>query len=86
MQFWEVFSNAEVQNYFFSANAVVAEMLKEDITEETEEAEDVNDIQSILNEVKDSTEVQQKTLFTYLTVNVAQSEQQLEFSCCTSQG
>ena len=76
LQFWEVFSNAEVQNYFFSANAVVAEMLKEDITEETEETDDVNDIQSILNEVKDSTEVQQKTLFTYLTVNVAQSEQQ----------
>ena len=76
LQFWEVFSNAEVQNYFFSANAVVAEMLKEDITEETEESEDANDIQSILNEVKDSTEVQQKTLFTYLTVNVAQSEQQ----------
>ena len=77
LQFWEVFSNAEVQNYFFSANAVVAEMLKEDISEETEESEDANDIQSILNEVKDSTEVQQKTLFTYLTVNVAQSEQQL---------
>ena len=77
LQFWEVFSNAEVQNYFFSANAVVAEMLKEDITEETEETKDINDIQSILNEVKDSTEVQQKTLFTYLTVNVAQSEQQL---------
>ena len=77
LQFWEVFSNAEVQNYFFSANAVVAEMLKEDITEETEESEDANDIQSILNEVKDSTEAQQKTLFTYLTVNVAQSEQQL---------
>ena len=76
LQFWEVFSNVEVQNYFFSANAVVAEMLKEDITEETEETDDVNDIQSILNEVKDSTEVQQKTLFTYLTVNVAQSEQQ----------
>ena len=76
LQFWEVFSNAEVQNYFFSANAVVAEMLKEEITEETEETDDVNDIQSILNEVKDSTEVQQKTLFTYLTVNVAQSEQQ----------
>ena len=76
LQFWEVFSNAEVQNYFFSVNAVVTEMLKEDITEETEETDDVNDIQSILNEVKDSTEVQQKTLFTYLTVNVAQSEQQ----------
>lgn len=76
LQFWEVFSNAEVQNYFLSANAVVSEMLKEDTTDETEESEDANDIQSILNEVKDSTEVQQKTLFTYLTVNFAQSEQQ----------
>jgi len=76
LQFWEVFSNIEVQNYFLSANAVVSEMLKEDTTDETEESEDANDIQSILNEVKDSTEVQQKTLFTYLTVNFAQSEQQ----------
>ena len=76
LQFWEVFSNAEVQNYFFSANTVVAEMLKEDIKEDSEEAEDTNDIQSILNEVKDSTEVEEKTLFTYLSVNVAQSQQQ----------
>ena len=76
LQFWEVFSNAEVQNYFFSANTVVAEMLKEDIKKDSEEAKDTNDIQSILNEVKDSTEVQEKTLFTYLSVNVAQSQQQ----------
>jgi len=77
LQFWEVFSNAEVQNYLFSANSVVAEMLKEDKAEETEEVEKANDIQSILNEVKDSTEVQEKSLFTYLTVNFAQSEQQI---------
>jgi SecD/SecF fusion protein len=76
LQFWEVFSNAEVQNYFFTANTVVAEMLKEDNAEGTEKVEEASDIQSILNEVKDSTEVQQKTLFTYLSVNVAQSEQQ----------
>jgi len=77
LQFWEVFSNAQVQNYLFSANSVVAEMLKEDKAEETEEVEEANDIQSILNEVKDSTEVQEKSLFTYLTVNFAQSEQQI---------
>jgi SecD/SecF fusion protein len=77
LQFWEVFSNAEVQNYLFSANSVVTEMLKEDKAEETEEVEEANDIQSILNEVKDSTEVQEKSLFTYLTVNFAQSEQQI---------
>ena len=80
LQFWEVFSNAEVQNYLFSANAVVAEMLKEDKAEENDEAEktdEANDIQSILNEVQDSTEVQDKSLFTYLTVNFAQSESQM---------
>ena len=76
LQFCEVFSNAEVQNYLFSANAVVAEMLKEDKAEENDEAEktdEANDIQSILNEVQYSTEVQDKSLFTYLTVNFAQS-------------
>ena len=36
LQFWEVFSNAEVQNYLFSANAVVTEMLKDDKAEEVE--------------------------------------------------
>ncbi|MDB2661101.1 protein translocase subunit SecDF [Flavobacteriaceae bacterium] len=80
LQFWEVFSNAEVQNYLFSANAVVAEMLKEDKAEKNDEAEktdEANDIQSILNEVQDSTEVQDKSLFTYLTVNFAQSESQM---------
>ena len=75
LQFWEVFSNAEVQNYLFSANSVVTEMLKEDNAEGTEKVEEASDIQSILNEVKDSTEVQEKSLFTYLNVNFVQSEQ-----------
>ena len=77
LQFWEVFSNAEVQNYFFTANTVVAEMLKDDSLDKKEDASEASDIQSILNEATDSTEVQQKTLFTYLSVNVAQSEQQI---------
>jgi SecD/SecF fusion protein len=76
LQFWEVFSNVEVQNYLFSANSVVTEMLKEDNAEGTEKVEEASDIQSILNEVKDSTEVQEKSLFTYLNVNFVQSEQQ----------
>ena len=78
LQFWEVFSNAEVQNYFFSANAVVAEMLKNnspEIKEDSSKKED--DIQSILDEAIDSTEVNQKDLFTYLSVNQARSERQL---------
>ena len=52
-------------------------MLKDDSLDKKEDASEASDIQSILNEVTDSTEVQQKTLFTYLSVNVAQSEQQL---------
>ena len=77
LQFWEVFSNAEVQNYLFSVNSVVAEMLKDDSLEKKKDSVKTNDIQSILNEATDSTEVTQKSLFTYLSINAAQSEQQL---------
>ncbi len=77
LQFWEVFSNAEVQNYLFSANEVVAEMLKDDSPETEEDATDTDDIQSILDEAIDSTDVKQKNLFSYLSVNLAQSEQEL---------
>lgn len=77
LQFWEVFSNAEVQNYLFSANTVVSEMLKDDSLTKKKDSTNTNDIQSILDEATDSTDVQQKTLFTYLNINVAQSEQQL---------
>ncbi len=77
LQFWEVFSNAEVQNYLFSVNSIVAEMLKDDSLEKKKDSIKTNDIQSILNEATDSTEVTQKSLFTYLSINAAQSEQQL---------
>ena len=77
LQFWEVFSNAEVQNYLFSVNSIVAEMLKDDSLEKKKDSIKTNDIQSILNEATDSTEVTQKSLFTYLSINPAQSEQQL---------
>ena len=78
LQFWEVFSNAEVQNYFLSANAVAAEMLKNDSPEEkSDSSEKEDDIQSILDEAIDSTEIKQKDLFTYLSVNQARSERQL---------
>lgn len=78
LQFWEVFSNAEIQNYLFSANAVVAEMLKEDTpNDQKEPISTSNEIESILNEATDSTKAVSVDLFSYLSVNVAQSEQQL---------
>ena len=78
LQFWEVYSNAEVQNYFFSANAKVAELLKVDIVEEETAVDDAaDDLDDILGASKDSTKVVQKDLFTYLFPNVAKNQQQL---------
>ncbi|QTD38613.1 protein translocase subunit SecDF [Polaribacter batillariae] len=77
LQFWEVYTNAEVQNFFFSANAKVTELLKDD--SEVEQAKDSvkkDDIDDLLGETVDSTKVQ-KNLFTYLRPNIAQSQQQI---------
>jgi len=76
LQFWEVFTNTEVQNFFFTANTKVTELLKD----ENPTANDTikkDDIDNLLGK-KDSTEVNnQKTLFTYLYPNVAQNQQQV---------
>jgi len=77
LQFWEVYTNAEVQNYFFAANGKVAELLKENIVEEVEDPSEKDDIDDLLGETKDSTSVNQKNLFSYLFPNVAQSQQEL---------
>ena len=78
LQFWEVYSNAEVQNYFFSANEKVAELLKDNSTsDESEGTDKKNTLDDILGETSDSTKVVQKNLFTYLFPNVAQNQQEL---------
>jgi len=77
LQFWEVHTNAEVQNFFFAANSKVAELLKDDtVSEEEKDATEKDDIDNLLGEAADSTKVQ-KNLFTYLSPNIAQSQQQL---------
>ncbi|PQB07926.1 protein translocase subunit SecDF [Polaribacter filamentus] len=77
LQFWEVHTNAEVQNFFFAANAKVADLLKDDsvlaIEKDSVKKDNIDDL---LGETADSTKVQ-KNLFTYLFPNVAQSQQQL---------
>lgn len=81
LQFWEVFTNADIQNFFFAANAKAAELLKDDSA--TEAAQDTtktdNSIDDLLGETADSTKVnnEQKSLFTYFFPNVAQSQQQV---------
>ena len=77
LQFWEVYTNAEIQNFFFAANAKVAELLKDDTaTEQEKDSVKKDDIDDLLGETADSTQVQ-KSLFTFLTPYVAQSQQQV---------
>jgi SecD/SecF fusion protein len=80
LQFWEVYTNAQVQNFFFAAESKVAELLKDETeVEKTEETakDDSDDIDDLLGETKDSTAVNQKSLFTYLSPNFAQSQNQV---------
>ncbi|WP_158841250.1 protein translocase subunit SecDF [Polaribacter sp. L3A8] len=78
LQFWEVYTNAEVQNFFFTANSKVAEILKDNtVLEKAIDSTKKDDIDDLLGETKDSTDVNQKNLFTYLYPNVAQSQQQM---------
>jgi len=78
LQFWEVYTNAEVQGFFFQANTKVAELLKDDtVLEKAIDSTKKDDIDDLLGESKDSLDVEnQKNLFTYLFPNVAQSQQQ----------
>ena len=77
LQFWEVYTNAEVQGFFFQANNKVAELLKDETaTEKKTDSIQKDDIDDLLGEETDSTAVNQKTLFTYLYPNVAQNQQQ----------
>jgi SecD/SecF fusion protein len=76
LQFWEVFTNTEVQNFFFEANAKVTELLKDENPTSKDSIQKDN-IDNLLGE-NDSTKVNnQKTLFTYLSPNVAQNQQQI---------
>ncbi|WP_428741220.1 protein translocase subunit SecDF [Tenacibaculum sp.] len=79
LQFWEVYTNAEVQNFFFAVNAKVAELLKDDsTTEQVKDSAKADNIDDLLGESADSTKVEnQKNLFTYLFPNIAQSQQQM---------
>ena len=79
LQFWEVYSNIEVQNFFFAANAKAAELLKEETntTKEKDSTKTSDSIEDLIAETSDSTEVaNQKSLFTYLFPNVAQNQNQ----------
>ena len=84
LQFWEVYSNAEVQNYLFSANAKVAELLKDTSLEKVKDTIKKDDIDDLLDDNEESLE-NQKNLFTYLKPQVAQSQQQVSSLVATAE-
>ena len=77
LQFWEVFTNIDVQNFFIEANQKTAELLNTPEEESTEATESEN-IDDLLGSVTDSIKAptKQNNLFSYLSLNYAQSEQQ----------
>ena len=73
LQFWEVYSNAEVIQYLSDANSKSIELLKNTSEKEVvQEAVIKDDIDDLLGVAADSTEVDQKMLFSYLSPMQAQ--------------
>jgi SecD/SecF fusion protein len=74
LQFWEVYSNAEVIEYLIAANSKSIELLKDTSVKEEEVAATVakDDIDDLLGESIDSTKVDQKMLFSFLSPMQAQ--------------
>ncbi len=71
-------TNAEVQNFFFEANAKVAELLNvKTVNEQENDTIKKDDIDDLLGDESETAQENQKNLFTYLLPNVAQSQQQL---------
>jgi SecD/SecF fusion protein len=68
LQFWEVYSNAEVMQYLSIANSKSIELLKTISETETIKEEIIkDDIDDLLGTSLDSTQVDQKMLFSYLS-------------------
>lgn len=77
LQFWEVYTNAEVQNFFFSANSKVTEILAAENPTTANDSIKKDNIDDLLG-AKDSTKTNNaKTLFSYLSINFAQNQQQV---------
>mgnify|MGYP003668040002 FL=1 len=73
LQFWEVYTNAEVLQYLSIANSKTIELLKDtSVAEKVKDTVKKDDIDDLLGESIDSTQVNQKMLFTYLSPMQAQ--------------
>jgi len=87
LQFWEVYSNQETANFFFEANAVVENKLKqkEQTTTEVDSTSTKNELDDLLGEVSDSLAIKPaNNLFTVLTPSIPQDQNQISSIIATA--
>jgi len=87
LQFWEVYSNQETANFFFEANAVVENKLKqkEQTTTEVDSTSTKNELDDLLGEVSDSLAIKStNNLFTVLTPSIPQDQNQISSIIATA--
>lgn len=77
LQFWEVYTNQDTQQFFFQANTEIQNLLKEDTKIDTS-ATVVDDLDDLLGEVSDSLATKKITnLFSVLSPSFPQSQNQI---------
>jgi len=79
LQFWEVYTNQEVAQFLYAANATVTELFKEEnVTAADSKDEAASEIEDLLGEVQDSTETAQtKSLFNVLYPRIPRNQNEI---------
>ncbi|RUA10086.1 MAG: protein translocase subunit SecDF [Flavobacteriia bacterium] len=79
LQFWEVYDNQEMAQFFINANRTLAKILKTDETKASKDSISKDkEIDDLLGEVKDSVDVKKTNpLFSVFSPNIPQSQQQI---------
>ncbi len=87
LQFWEVYSNQEMANFFIQANTALAQIEKNDVSlDETQKVDSSKSkIDNLLGEVKDSVDTKkQNPLFAVLYPSIPQNDNQISSRVATS--
>ena len=79
LQFWEVYTNQEVAQFLYAANATVTELFKEEnVTAADSKDEAASEIEDLLGEVQDSTATAQtKSLFNVLYPRIPRNQNEI---------
>ena len=79
LQFWEVYTNQEVAQFLYAANAKVTELFKEEnVTVADSKDEAASEIEDLLGEVQDSTDTAQtKSLFNVLYPRIPRNQNEI---------